>query len=296
MAIIAILAGLILPAVQSARESANRAHCGNNLRQLGLAAHQHHDQFDRLPPGIGLTPLVDGSAWGHHFFHLLPFLEQSSIYDSALGSVALPTGPTQLYFPGNNQIYTRPLSAVLCPSDPSVGPDGVVTINGISWGASCYAVNSQAVANKAGGPEGRSRIPADFGDGTSNTILYAEKYARCSSTSLGLDGANLWGYCASKNLNLPPPMDPPFKPYHASFAITNYFANPIVTGPLSKFQVRPTPYEGACDPTRAATSHAGGMLVAAVDGSVRTLAPTLSGDVWWAAVTPEGNEVRSSDW
>ena len=56
------------------------------------------------------------------------------------------------------------------------------------------------------------------------------------------------------------------------------------------------PFEGNCDPTRAATAHAGGMQVGLADGSVRTLAPSMSGTTWWAAVTPSGGEVLGSDW
>jgi hypothetical protein len=63
----------------------------------------------------------------------------------------------------------------------------------------------------------------------------------------------------------------------------------------SIFQVKPTPFLGNCDPTRASTAHTG-ILVGLVDGSVRTLAPTMSGKTWWAAVTPEGGEVLGSDW
>jgi hypothetical protein len=91
-------------------------------------------------------------------------------------------------------------------------------------------------------------------------------------------------------------MEPPFKPYHASFAIPGHFGNPNAGGPGSKFQIQPTPFLGNCDPTRAATAHAGGMQVCLADGGVRTLAPNMSGDTWWAAVTPRGGEVLGSDW
>src|SRR4029078_5057441 len=109
----------------------------------------------------------------------------------ALGDVASATGPIRMYFPGNNNVYSQPLSVYVCPSDPSVEPGGVVTVNALTWGASCYAGNSQALSRndldsippKGSGPQGKSRIPADFPDGTSKTILYAEKYARCTSTS-----------------------------------------------------------------------------------------------------------------
>jgi prepilin-type N-terminal cleavage/methylation domain-containing protein len=296
IAIIAVLIGLLLPAVQKVREAANRMKCGNNLRQLGLAAHQYHDVNQHLPPGIGYTPLVAGGVWGGHWFHLLPYLEQGDLYNSALGPVALSTGPITLYCPINNNVYRQPVKTLLCPSDPSVDPSGVVAVNGISWGASCYAVNSQVSAPTPGDPQGKTRL-ADITDGTSNTILYAEKYARCTSTSRALDGGSLWAYCASRVFDLPPPMNPPFKPFPAGFAIGGgYFGNPFVPGPGSKFQVQPTPFLGNCDPTRAATAHPGGMLVCLADGSVRPLAPSISGTTWWAAVTPSGGEVLGSDW
>jgi hypothetical protein len=163
-------------------------------------------------------------------------------------------------------------------------------VNGIPWGASCYAANSQVFAPIPRNPQGKARL-ADITDGTSNTILYAEKYARCSSISLGLDGGSFWGYCASSVFDLPPPMEPPFKLFHASFAIANRSI-----GPGSRFQVQPTPFLGDCNPNRAATAHAGGMLVCLADSSVRTLAPSLSGTTWWAAVTPSRDEVLGSDW
>jgi prepilin-type N-terminal cleavage/methylation domain-containing protein len=289
IAIIAILIGLLLPAVQKVREAANRTTCGNNLKQLGLAAHQYHDVHRHLPPGIGYTPLVTNGVWGHNFFHLLPYLEQNNLYGSALGPVALTTGPITIYWPGNNKVYSQPVPIFLCPSDPSVGPGGIVTVNGIVWGASCYAANSQVFAPVKGDPQGKRCILA-ITDGTSNTILYAEKYARCTSTSKALDGGNLWAYCASLVFDLPPPMEPPYKRFHPSFG-----GGPYTTGPGSIFQVQPND-AGNCDPTRASTAHAGGMVVCLADGSARTLAPSMSGTTWWAAVTPSGGEVLGSDW
>jgi prepilin-type N-terminal cleavage/methylation domain-containing protein len=294
--IIGVLISLLLPAVHKVREAANRIKCSSNLRQLGLAAHNHHDTQGHLP-GFGYTPFAKSGVWGNSFFHLLPYLEQENLYCSALGPVQLPTGPITMYFPGNNNVYSQPVPTFLCPSDPSVGPDGVVTVDGFCWGACSYAANSQVFALHRGNPQGKVRI-TDITDGTSNTIFYAEKYARCTSNNMPLTGGkggNFWAYCAFRNIDLPPPMNLPFKPYHAGFAIIGYFGNP--QGPVgSKFQVRPTPFLGNCDPTRASTPHAGGMLVCLADGSVRSLAPSMSGETWWAAITPTEGEVLGSDW
>jgi hypothetical protein len=178
-----------------------------------------------------------------------------------------------------------------------------VLINGKTFGASSYAPNGLISGNgpPTPSPQGKARMLA-ITDGTSNTILHAEKYARCSNTYMPpafQDGGTAWAYSATLVFPWqPPPLNPPVKPFFPGFAIAA-LANlgaPNAIGPGSKFQVQPTPFLGNCDPTRAATAHPGGMLVGLADGSVRTLAPSISGTTWWAAVTPSGGEVLGSDW
>src|SRR3954454_12908633 len=105
IAIIAVLIGLLLPAVQKVREAASRMSCANNLKQLGLAAHNYHDSRGHQPPVIGYYPPA-GGAFGTCFFHLLPFIEQDDLYRSALGSVPFPPPdvPTVVHSPGNNNV------------------------------------------------------------------------------------------------------------------------------------------------------------------------------------------------
>src|SRR6266481_3873980 len=107
IAIIAILIGLLLPAVQKVREAANRIKCDNNLKQLGLAAQNYHDVNGHFPPGIGYYPTANNGVFGTYFFHLLPYVEQDPLYRSALGVVTFPPpiGPTLVYYPGNNNVY-----------------------------------------------------------------------------------------------------------------------------------------------------------------------------------------------
>jgi prepilin-type N-terminal cleavage/methylation domain-containing protein len=309
IAIIAILIGLLLPAVQKVREAAARIKCANNLKQLGLAAQSYHDQHQHLPPGIGYYPTSQNGVFGTYFFHLLPNLEQENIYRTALGVVPFPPpdGPTTVYYPGNNKVYGQRVAAFLCPSDSSVGADGVVTINGVPFGASCYGANALVMGQSdltttpfKVNPQGKARIPADFTDGTSNTLLHAEKYARCTNTTMApqfQDGGTAWAYSTAIPFPWqPPPMTLPLKPFQSGFCIPS-LANqgaPNAIGPTSKFQAQPN--QGNCDPTRAATAHAAGIQVGLADGSVRTLAPSLSGETWWAAVTPRGGEVLGSDW
>jgi len=304
IAIIAILIGLLLPAVQKVREAANRMKCANNLKQLGLAAHNFHDVNGHFPPGIGYYPTRPNGTFGTSWFHLLPFIEQDNLYLSALGSVPFPPpyGPTTVYYPGNNNVYSQPVPIFLCPSDPSVDSGGVVMVDGVPFGALSYAGNAMIFGhNNPPGPQGKTRI-ADITDGLSNTILHAEKYARCSNTTMApafQDGGTAWAYCTSLVFPWqPPPMNPPYKGFGPGFCIAAFAARgaPNAIGPGSIFQVQPTPFLGNCDPTRASTPHAGGILVGLADGSVRTLAPSMSGETWWAAVTPRGGEVLGSDW
>ena len=308
IAIIAILIGLLVPAVQKVRESANRIQCTNNLKQLGLAAHNYHDTQKHLPPAIGYYPFASG-AFGPYFFHLLPYVEQEPLYKSALDVAPFlpPVGPTKVHYPGNNNVYGQPIPIFLCPSDPSVGPDGAVMINGASFGTSCYGFNALVVADNditvtpfRTNAQGKTRF-ADIPDGASNTILHGEKYARCTNTTMlpqFQDGGTAWAYGGAAPFPwLPPPMTP-VKMFGTGFCVPA-FANqgaPNAIGPQSIFQVQPTPFLGNCYPTRAATGHAAGMQAGLADGSVRTLSRSLSGATWAAAVTRAGGEVMGSDW
>ena len=309
IAIIAILIGLLLPAVQKVREAAARIKCANNLKQLGMAVHHYHDVRGYIP-SIGYYPPV-GDALGTQQFHLLPYIEQGNLYREAYGTVVFPApdGPRSVHYPGNSNVYSRVVRTFLCPSDPSVESDGVVTIEGYVFGQACYAPNALVSATTdfsrsppVSNPQAKCKL-TDAADGTSNTILHAEKYARCANTTMAppfRDGGTAWAYCTSPLLFpwLGPPMVLPGKAFQPGFAIAGLAARgaPDAIGPGSKFQVQPTPFLGNCDPTRTATAHPGGMVVGLLDGSTRTLSPGVSGTTWWAAVTPTAGEVLGSDW
>jgi hypothetical protein len=183
------------------------------------------------------------------------------------------------------------VSAFVCPSDPSV-PSGPYTdvVNGRQWGACSYAGNylifgEVTAAYRPKTDQGAARLPGSIPDGTANTILYVERYAVCELTATSLQRACLWDWWQ-------PRWTSPGNDYRPTIGFATVTADNV--GPQSIFQVRPAP--GNCDPSRAATAHAGGMVVALADGSVRTLAPGMSGATWWAACTPGGGEVLGPDW
>jgi prepilin-type N-terminal cleavage/methylation domain-containing protein len=88
IAIIATLIGLLLPAVQSAREASRRSQCSNHLKQVGLAALGYESAQRRLPPQFGWSGENSTGGIGTVFFHLLPYLERNPLYQSAIVSVA----------------------------------------------------------------------------------------------------------------------------------------------------------------------------------------------------------------
>jgi prepilin-type N-terminal cleavage/methylation domain-containing protein len=278
IAITAVLVGLLLPAVQRVREAAARTQCNNNLKQLGLAFQNANDAHGSLPPGVGYYPTPGTSAYGTGFLHILPFIEQDILYKEAtLAGFTVAT---------NNGVFGKQVKTLLCPSDPTAKGGIVKDNSGTDWGASCYAGNAQVfcVVDRFGDlldPQGNANIPRSFPDGTSNTILFAEKYARCRNTYKFPEGGSFWAYDVVRG---------DVEPLHPAYAVswTRYSI-----GSGSEFLVRPTPDD--CDPTRASTAH-GSMQVCLADGSVRGVSASVSGATWWAATTPSGGEILGADW
>jgi prepilin-type N-terminal cleavage/methylation domain-containing protein len=192
IAIIAILIGLLLPAVQKVREAAARSKCSNNLKQLGLALHNYHDAVGKLPY------LRSGGGQNRHSWALLilPYIEQGSIYQAFQNPI---TGVSQT--DGfNNFTSTDPtivaarqasVSVFICPSRRGVGDltpidPGNLTVTGqpIDY-AACAGDTKTApttgvfkfenVSNAVTAAKGANRL-ADIGDGLSNSIAVGEKH------------------------------------------------------------------------------------------------------------------------
>jgi hypothetical protein len=282
--IFAVLIGLLIPAVISARDRANRAICGNNLRQVGEAFIYSGDQNEGLmPPLVGYYPFPQNkSAFGTALFHILPYVGQGTLYEESNNKGD--------YSVTHSDVFTRPVKLFICPSDETSGDGVVYDMTGRAWGASSYAANAQVFAQVRPMGEwmhfqGYPSLNSTFGNGTSNMILLAEKYANCQSYAYP-EGGTCWAYWLS-----PSPKGGTVSPLHPGFAISWM---PYSIGPQSKFLVRPPP--GNCDPTLASTPHRGGMQVFVADGSVRTLAPSMSGETWWAACNPYANDSLDNDW
>jgi prepilin-type N-terminal cleavage/methylation domain-containing protein len=305
IAIIAILIGLLLPAVQKVREAAARSQCSNNIKQMSLGVHNLHDTYSCLPPTIGIFP-TGSLNYGPVTFYMLPFIEQDNIWKNAVNA-------NGQYISNNNGVQSTVIKTYICPSDPSYTAEAPN-----NFALSCYAANalafSQASYNNGAGnymfcyvtgtdPNsvavidntypvciGGKRIPASFQDGTSNTILWTEKYAQCGPPRNGnnFTGSTQW---ADR-----------FAVYSGAFIgfypnpNTNKASVPVNYGTAGYFQVQPNPWPSNCTSTVASSGHTSGIMAGLGDGSVRFCAKGMSSNTWWQAIVPDDGLPLPSDW
>jgi len=273
IAIIAILIGLLLPAVQKVREAAARMQCTNNVKQLSLGTINCADTHQgNLPPSVGLYPQsfpASGNSDGGIFVHILPYIEQQNLFNASYNPANPdPSGRnggqmtySEWNIPGNTRLKT-----LICPSDPT-------NTDGLGPRAS-YGVNGQLFRQNYWGV-GLSRYPASISDGTSNTIFFTDKLAECNSGNYADNYWPDWGPIISSSDEGDP-------------------VGPTAPGP----QITPylTGGKGNCNGGIASSPHTGGVVVGLGDGSVRFVPQGISTYTWWYALTPQGGEPMGSDW
>jgi prepilin-type N-terminal cleavage/methylation domain-containing protein/prepilin-type processing-associated H-X9-DG protein len=324
IAIIAILIGLLLPAVQKVREAASRAKCQNNLHQIVLACHNCQDVNNRLPPQAGD---FGGAYFAPLFFLLLPYIEQQNTFNDAVWEdPGAPVGqktPTAVVnigiiwptwdsvVPGAPPRWLRQtkIPVYQCSSDPSLGNcldwcngDASYAGNFMVFGGTSHAnTHPYASRNWLTVWDGQARIPATFTDGTSNTILFAEKYSRCNGVS---NPQGNWWMRGVKH-GAATPLGGGDDSYPGD-RLSSVFGGGVgndgtrwLQGVASIFQVMPPNFlahPGPCNGLVASSGHTGGMNVGLGDGSVRFLAQGTSPTTWWIAVVPNDGLPLPSDW
>jgi prepilin-type N-terminal cleavage/methylation domain-containing protein len=285
IAIIAILIGLLLPAVQKVRDAAARLSSVNRLKQVCLATHNFESARGHFPPAV-VWGNVDGWTDGAAFLHVLPYVEQD-----ALGRKA---DVTRSFY---NIVYTDPMAFYANPRDQSnsLAPGGMYRDKDFGlYGVGGYGANYQALGGlmtlTPGGTIRTIKRHGDFADGVSNTVFYAEKLAVCRDTKYnGYYWYNIWSYAHMQDWS-------EWAPIFAYDRDGRFFTRMV--GRDAMFQVAPK-YAGpaaTCHPLLASTPRPDGILTALGDGSVRMTRTTINPDTWWAALTPDGGEVLAAEW
>jgi prepilin-type N-terminal cleavage/methylation domain-containing protein len=274
IAIIAILIGLLVPAVQKVRAAAARLQCSNNIKQQSLACVNCADtNGGLLPPSIGLYPSnygrqADGNSDGGIFLHLLPYIEQQNLFNATSGTNDSRNGTHQTYSQWNMPVAI--VKTYICPSDHTISL-------GQSWTGDkaygSYGVNGQLFKHNYNWGYSLAQYPGSITDGTSNTIFFTDKLSVCS---YGNYNGNYW---------------PDWGPI---FSSADLGGTPL--GAASIFQVQPKGLPANCDGGRASSDHTAGINVGLGDGSVRFVSAGVSGSTWWAALTPSNGDLLGSDW
>ena len=283
IAIIAILIGLLLPAVQKVREAAARMTCSNNLKQLSLGVHNFEGTYNKVP-GMSVVLGNGTGARGSIMVALMPYIEQQNLYNShaANNGITQPVGATVV-------------KTYLCPSDP-LSSTGTLTVNvnGLgsgTWATTDYnanaAVFSTPVANSVSNDPAWNWQAPQFGalvtipDGTSNTISFTERIVNAEGVNVARDVAPEWttdGYrwgC------------PSFANYQSKYPGGGFpwsFLVPQIGKTTNLIRWLPS------------SAHSGVIMCGLMDGSVRGVNSGITSDTFWRAVNPSDGVPLGSDW
>jgi prepilin-type N-terminal cleavage/methylation domain-containing protein len=282
IAIIAILIGLLLPAVQKVRDAAARTQCQNNLHQMGVAMHAYAGANDsRLPAGFTSKPATVngdglGPGWGWAA-ELLPYVEQDNLYRQINPKV-------DILDPMHAGVRTTPLKVFRCPSDNPAGGDTfevvgesgplgrVAFANYVAVGGT-YEVSGFPDTNTGPFLRNSTHRITDVSDGTSNTLFVTERQSRRSPMTTWVGGVT-----GAHN----PPLNPAFEEEGPpTFVLTQ-------TGDVAEAR---TPNNKLGHVEDANSNHSGGVLGLFGDGSVRFIRNSIDPFTWTGIGTRSGGEV-----
>jgi len=276
IAIIAILIGLLLPAVQKVREAAARMACSNNLKQMGVGIHNFASTYNSsLPPGMGAgcsgNPTYPGAPF---HYNLLPYIEQEPMWRAVAASGA-SWGNANGVNGASSQMVVK---TYLCPSDSSHS-NGCRPTDPTGWAVTSYFRNYLLFdsAPKFNGSYNLTVSQYNIGnipDGTTNTVAVTERYACTNGNSY----CGLWSYHGQDRY------------------VWGYYQWAPVVGQWSQNapQIGVTP--NAANYYNPSSGHTGTVLALLMDGSVRGVSSSVSQTTWSYAINPSDGNPMPSNW
>lgn len=313
IAIIAVLVGLLLPAVQKVREAANRMSCQNNMKQLGLALHNYESANGVFPSARVTSSLVHSAQ-----SRLLPYAEQDNLKQLVNYDQAITTGT-------NMQAASTRVSFFICPSDPANGQ----VAGDVKWGTNYMACNGTGTLRDSTGKATDTihlnigdglfqltpRRMAEASDGTSNTAAFSETtLGKGLAPSSGVAPPdprsvvlNIGTIATTPYLTSTKSSDPPVKcdiPANGTWSAdrANQWLNGHLTYTIYNHHYTPN-QAGKWDCKNSSNSHAliaarsyhvGGVNLLLTDGSVRFVSDNVGLGTWRALATVAGGEVLSN--
>jgi prepilin-type N-terminal cleavage/methylation domain-containing protein/prepilin-type processing-associated H-X9-DG protein len=292
IAIIAILIALLVPAVQKVREAASRLQCQNNLKQIGLAMHNYHNDYKRLPPGAvwSATNAYCSAPRINGMIYLLPYLEQGPLF-SQITFPSQASGTLWIEVPGNAAPMGTVISLFLCPSDGSGGPYGVPLdfagyicqhtnylrfMGQTEWDGPTYppplSISGAFSANWS------ARL-LDFLDGTSNTMIVGE-----TLTGFSPSHATLWSDYSAGSVSIQTQLTPNSSSPDQLWVTS---CCPTCNQPSRNM---PCIVGSAANYCSARSYHPGGVNVLFGDGSVHFISNSVDINTWRALGTIAGND------
>jgi prepilin-type N-terminal cleavage/methylation domain-containing protein/prepilin-type processing-associated H-X9-DG protein len=320
IAIIAILIGLLLPAVQKVREAAARIQCTNNLKQIALANMNYESANGTFLPGVG----KNGCCWGTWMIPILPYMEQTALFNIYTNFGGLDPG--NRYSGGTNlTVASTRLKTFTCPSDqPQLWASTETMHNYVlnAGNTTLYQVNlpfgctpgTAGCTQYLGAPfgfyqnsdlsddstypyttppsdptQGKMGVPrkvTDITDGTSNTLCASEIIQDING---GIRGLTWWGGSAGFTGYYPP----------NSPSATDVMTGGACPSPASTNPTAPCTTNSTSQLARlmsARSRHTNGVVASMCDGSVRFVTSSVSATTWAAASSAQGGDVLGSDW
>ena len=269
IAIIAILIGLLLPAVQKVREAAARIQCSNNLKQVGVAIHGYASaNSDKLPAISNYSSSGIPCYYVPFWFSLYPHIEQDNLYNRVQGN-------TYAYANGNNSAVVKIL---ICPSD-ATSNGGLCTAGQVGWAGTSYAPNyyvfgTANVATSSGVYVSQAQYTiGNIPDGTSNTVGIVERFT--SFPAYGWSNTLLYPIDAS------------------NFGWNSYGS---VYGVWGLYPPQINPGVNNANPYYPNSAHSSTCQVLLMDGSVRGVTSGISQTTWTYACTADDGQPLGSNW